>query len=80
MRLFKYVTADAAKLILENAKLRWSSPSAFNDPFDVQFDLHVEFDETTIIDMIVDELWQIYSGRKPLRPNNALGYVFQDFI
>lgn len=80
MRFFKYVTADTARLILENGKLRWSSPFMFNDPFDVQFDLHLEFDESTIIDLIIDELWQIYSGKKPLRPNNALGYVFQNFI
>lgn len=80
MRLFKYVTADTAKLILENGKLRWSSPFMFNDPFDVQFDLHVDFDESTIVDLIIDELWQIYSGKKPLKPNNALGYVFQNFI
>ena len=41
MRLYKYVTVNTAKIVLETGKLRWSSPFMFNDPFDVQFDLHV---------------------------------------
>jgi hypothetical protein len=80
MIFFKYVTADTAKVVLETGKLRWSSPSQFNDPFDVQFDLHVEFDEAKIIDLIVDELWRIYSRRKELEPANALGKVFELFL
>ena len=34
---FKYVTKDAAKLIINDHKLRWSCPLDFNDPFDHQF-------------------------------------------
>lgn len=32
--LAKYVTAESARLVLENATLRWSRPTLFNDPFD----------------------------------------------
>lgn len=56
MRLYKYVTVNTAKIVLETGKLRWSSPFMFNDPFDVQFDLHVEFDDATIVTLIVGEL------------------------
>lgn len=36
---FKYVTADVAALVLEKHSLRWSSPIAFDDPFDVPREL-----------------------------------------
>jgi hypothetical protein len=80
MRFFKYVTTKTAKTILENGTLRWSSPSIFNDPFDVQFDLHLEFDQTKIVDLIADELWQLYSRQKKLEPANSLGQVFNLFL
>lgn len=34
---YKYVTCAVAKLIIKNHTLRWSCPSAFNDPFDHRF-------------------------------------------
>lgn len=76
MRLFKYVTSSTARIILETGKCRWSSPFVFNDPFDVQFDLHLEFDELKIVGLIVDELWKLYSRKKRLVPLNDLGRVF----
>src|ERR1035437_506982 len=36
-KLYKYVTADTGKKILENGTLRWSTPAVLNDPFDMQF-------------------------------------------
>jgi hypothetical protein len=80
MRFFKYVTAETARIVLESATCRWSSPLIFNDPFDVQFDLHLEFDEQKIVDLIVDELWEIYSGKKTLKAANALGQIFESFL
>ena len=41
---YKYMTADVAKLVLQNNTLRWALQKLFNDPFDVQFDLRVEYD------------------------------------
>ena len=64
MKFFKYVTADTAKIVLESGARRWSSPLLFNDPFDVQFDLHVEYDAKKLVSLIREELWEIYSGRK----------------
>lgn len=34
---FKYVTKEAARLIIKDHKLRWSCPLDFTDPFDHQF-------------------------------------------
>jgi hypothetical protein len=34
--LYKYVTADTAKIVLQSGRLRWSSPLLFNDPIEFQ--------------------------------------------
>ncbi len=36
-KLYKYVTADTGKRILESGTMRWSTPAVLNDPFDMQF-------------------------------------------
>ena len=42
---YKYISADVAKLILANQKLKWSSPQSFNDPFDHKFNfLDIDFE------------------------------------
>lgn len=80
MRLFKYATASTAKIILDNCTLRWSSPVMFNDPFDVQFDLHLDYDEASLVELVCDELWKIYSGEKPFDPANELGHALAGFL
>jgi hypothetical protein len=42
-RLFKYTSTDAASAILSNQTLQWSSPDAFNDPFDLKNYFHIDF-------------------------------------
>jgi hypothetical protein len=58
---FKYVDSDTAKIILKNCTLRWSAPSRFNDPFDVQFDLHIEYERGKIVEEALDEMWAVYT-------------------
>ena len=40
---YKYVTMEGAKQITSTLSRQWSSPSAFNDPFDSQFDCGFPF-------------------------------------
>jgi len=54
--LYEYVTAHVAQLILRNCTLRWSAASLLNDPFDVQFDLHVEVDRETLRALSLDKM------------------------
>ena len=75
---FKYVTTGTAKKILEYGKLRWSAPRYFNDPFDIQFDMHVEYDEAELIRNVVNELWLAYSRKKAFEPKNRLGYFVRE--
>jgi hypothetical protein len=41
---FKYYTADVAKIVLRTGRVRLSSPTLFNDPFDCYFSLEPKFD------------------------------------
>ena len=66
---YKYATASTAKAILRNRTLRWS----FNDPFDAQFDLHLEYDRDQVVQSAMHEIWQKYSGDKPIVIGNLLG-------
>jgi hypothetical protein len=43
------MTAETAKNALNKCTLRWASATLFNDPFDVQFDLRVEYNRERVI-------------------------------
>jgi hypothetical protein len=45
---YKYLSAATAKVVLRNQTLRWSSPTQFNDPFDVPRELAFEFTTSEI--------------------------------
>ena len=47
IRLFKYLTVDSSKLVLQNQTLRFSPLSSFNDPFEGENIFSFEVDPTT---------------------------------
>jgi hypothetical protein len=69
------MTAATGKTALQNRTLRWSSPALFNDPFDVQFDLHVEYDREKVIEKTMEEIWAAYSGEKKLEVSNTFSLL-----
>lgn len=62
---YKYVTAETAKAILKSGCVRWSSPRLFNDPFDIQFDLHVSFSEDEWREVALSRLTQCLHAPRP---------------
>jgi hypothetical protein len=70
---YKYTTADTAKELLKGRTLRWSSPILFNDPFDVQFDLHIEYDRDKVAERVMRKILDGYAGRAPIVVGNPLG-------
>lgn len=53
---YKYTTVAAAKNILSNSELRWSSPSLFNDPFDIPQEICNGINEQNIQEAMLDRL------------------------
>ena len=49
---FKYMSASTASLGLNNRSLRWSSPSLFNDPFDVPRELSFGITSAEIVEAL----------------------------
>jgi hypothetical protein len=47
----------------------------FNDPFDVGFDLHVEYDRNRVIQAVNENMWTSYSGLREFNPQNEFGHV-----
>ncbi len=60
---FKYASPDATLAMLRNRTMRYSSPLAFNDPFDVQSGLHFNFDIDSLHDKVLDRLEQLASSK-----------------
>lgn len=59
---YKYVTAETAIIILETRSVRYSSPLKFNDPFDVQTSMSLDFDPLAAITETSRRLSSINSG------------------
>lgn len=70
---FKYVTRNTAWSILRDCSLLWSSPTTFNDPFDMQFDFQTTFDEGVVRRQTLDALWQAHYSDDGLPAGNELG-------
>lgn len=76
---FKYVSTRAIVPILENLEVRWSSPVTFNDPYDTQVNLNLNFDEEQYSEGIWQEVKNIiFNDTNPGFDMNSLsGQVFQ---
>jgi hypothetical protein len=59
---YKYVSSSVVPLILQNRTLRWSTPSLLNDPFDMQFDLHVKVDRQKLRALTLQKHWDAWYG------------------
>ena len=61
---FKYGTAEVALSILDNLKVRWSSPLLFNDPFDVERAFELGFDLDELWAPLSEEMEHVFLGDK----------------
>lgn len=61
---FKYTTPETAISILERKTVKYSSPLCFNDPFDVQSGLHLNFDWNSFTDHTLDRLSEFITADK----------------
>lgn len=69
---FKYMSYSTARTVLENQTLRWTTPATLNDPYDIQFDLRVDFNrEQALIDS-VNKLWKVFKGDLACNQNSEM--------
>ena len=61
---YKFTTMEAARLILEGGKFRYSSPANFNDPFDIQTELYFKFDIEGLPNLVAKEVDELVCGRR----------------
>jgi len=59
---YKYASPSTALAILQSRKVRYSSPTSFNDPFDIQSGLHFDFDMDTLHDRVLERIHQLASA------------------
>jgi hypothetical protein len=76
---FKYTTRSTAHAILDSGSLRWSSPSSFNDPFDMQFDLYVDLDQERVTRLTIDALWTAFYSAEGIEAGNPLGELIKKY-
>jgi hypothetical protein len=70
---FKYVSSETAQAILHNRNLRWSAVSCFNDPFDGQFNLQLQFNNEEVVQAVLERHWDVLSGVRHSSAKNKLG-------
>lgn len=74
---FKYMNRATGRIVLENRTLRWSTPGTLNDPYDMQFDLHIDIDREAVKVATLQKLWDAFYGDQPAPVGNILGAVIQ---
>jgi hypothetical protein len=60
--VFKYMSADVAQIVLVNQKIRWSSPTLFDDPLDVARVWDLGFSNEELQVALLNELDLIYQN------------------
>jgi len=74
---FKYVSPKSALAILNSKTFRYSSPLTFNDPFDVQAGIHLEFDLEKLPSKILDRIENLAAADEEpnVDPMNPWGII-----
>jgi len=71
--LYKFLTVETAKLVLQNGTLRWSRPGIFNDPFDTQLDLYMPPADEEFRQEVARRYWDTVCNWGPTDLRNPLG-------
>jgi hypothetical protein len=70
---FKYMSRATGKIVLENQTLRWTTPGILNDPYDMQFDLHIDIDHELVKAIALQKTWDGFYGEQIVPAGNQLG-------
>lgn len=76
---YKYMSFNTAQIVLKNQTLRWTTPTTLNDPYDIQFDLRVDFNREKVMESALEKLWKVYTGDLVCSDENMMGRVIKFF-
>jgi hypothetical protein len=62
--LYKYTSCSTAKIILRNKTIRWNSPLNFNDTFELNYSMGMDFDESKAVNIIAQKLAMVIYDEK----------------
>lgn len=74
---YKYMSSSTAKIVLENQTLRWTTPATLNDPYDIQFNLRIDFDREKVTRDALEKLWKAYKGELLCAEDNTMADIIQ---
>jgi hypothetical protein len=63
---FKFATTEAALKIIEGRSLKWSSATAFNDPFDHQAGFSLDLEESHFAKLLTDSMLRVIFSNAPI--------------
>ena len=75
--LYKYSPIETAIKILKNGTFRYSSPTTFNDPFDIQTELHFPFNIDQLAELILNRMNELITDdiNAVIDPNDSWGKI-----
>jgi hypothetical protein len=62
---FKYASPETTRAILRSRSVRYSSPTAFNDPFDIQSGLHFDFEIESLPSAVLERIAHFAAAPDP---------------
>jgi len=74
---YKYTTYSTCQIVLENQTLRWSTPATLNDPYDIQFDLQINFDKEKVLASALEKMWRVFTGEHEGDPDSRMAAAIQ---
>jgi len=72
---YKYMSYSTAEIVLKNQTLRWTTPATLNDPYDIQFDLRIDFDRKAALELTIEKFWEIIQGKVQCSINSPMHTV-----
>lgn len=79
-QFYKYYSVDAAKAVLRDVRLKWSSPILFNDPFDNQLDFMIEQDVEKLAQQTMESYAKICASEVPVPFYNLEQTIITELI
>ncbi len=77
LHFFKYMHETTAKIVLNDATLRWSTSSYLNDPFDMNFEMALHADIATVKEEALGKAWDLINSEVPIKAVSPIGILLE---